>query len=115
MPPPKFGFRSDRIPDLVVFVENSTYARHNLKRRIIKQKLIPYECEDCGTGDEWNGKPISLQLEHKNGVHNDNRLENLCFLCPNCHSQSDTYAGKNKKLRRVQRLGITEYGGAGRI
>lgn len=58
---------------------------------------MPYECESCGLKDTWNNKKISLQLEHKNGIPNDNTLENLCFLCPNCHSQTDTYAGKRFK------------------
>jgi hypothetical protein len=58
---------------------------------------MSYECESCGLKDTWNNKKISLQLEHKNGIPNDNRLENLCFLCPNCHSQTDTYAGKRFK------------------
>ena len=69
-----------------------------MKERIIKQKLIDYICSECGLSDEWNGKVISLQLEHKNGKNNDNRLDNLTFLCPNCHSQTDTYAGKNKLI-----------------
>lgn len=61
------------------------------------ENLIPYKCMECGLENEWNNKKISLQLEHKNGINNDNRLENLGFLCPNCHSQTDSYAGKNKK------------------
>ena len=77
-----------------VFVENSFYARHNIKRRIIQQKLIPYICSDCSNTGNHNGKPLSLQLDHINGKAEDNRLENLRFLCPNCHSQTDTYAGK---------------------
>ena len=78
-----------------VFVENSTYARHNIKRRLIQKSLKPYVCEECGLNGNWNGKPLSLQLDHKNGVNNDHRLTNLRFLCPNCHAQQDTYAGKN--------------------
>ena len=55
-----------------------------------------YKCHICGI-DEWNDKAIVLQLDHINGVKRDNRIENLRFLCPNCHSQTDTFAGKNKK------------------
>lgn len=80
-----------------VFVEESTYPRHRLKERIIKQELIAYKCEGCGNGGEWNGERLVLQLEHKNGKSNDNRIENLGFLCPNCHSQTKTYAAKNRK------------------
>jgi hypothetical protein len=49
----------------------------------------------------WNKKKIVLQLEHKNGIHNDNRLENLEFLCANCHSQTDTYCGLNGKKHKA--------------
>lgn len=92
------------------FCENGTVNRYSVKKRIIRNNLIPYECADCGLKDIWNNKKISLQLEHKNGIPNDNRLNNLCFLCPNCHSQTDTYAGKRfkktkppKKDKRVPR------------
>lgn len=85
-----------RLSNEEVFVENTTYARHHIKHRVITENLIPYECEKCGIKDEWQGEEIVLQLEHKNGKNNDNRLENLGFLCPNCHSQTKTYAAKNK-------------------
>lgn len=78
-----------------VFVENSTYARHNLKRRVIKENLLEYKCVCCGNEGEHNNKPLVLQLDHINGVNNDHRIENLRFLCPNCHTQQDTYAAKN--------------------
>jgi|688.fasta_scaffold612440_1 5-methylcytosine-specific restriction endonuclease McrA len=80
------------------FCENGTVNnRNSIKKRIIRNNLIPYQCAECGLKDLWNNKKLSLQLEHKNGIPNDNRLENLCFLCPNCHSQTDTYAGKRFK------------------
>jgi len=86
-----------KFSDEDVFVENSSYARHHIKRRILKDKKIPYICSDCGLGNIWNDKEISLQLEHINGINDDNRLSNLTFLCPNCHSQTLTYAAKNRK------------------
>ena len=89
-----------RRPDEDVFVENSDYARHNLKTRIIKQKLIDYQCACCGIGPEWNGKPMPLILDHINGVHNDNRLENLRFVCSNCDSQLDTYKARNIRKKK---------------
>jgi hypothetical protein len=49
-----------------------------------------------GIIDVWNNKKLVLHIEHINGISNDNRIENLCFLCPNCHSQTDTYGGRNK-------------------
>lgn len=78
-----------------IFCENSEVHRKTVKDYISKHALIPYKCNECPITDEWNGKPIVLHLEHKNGVGDDNRLENLCYLCPNCHSQTDTYAGRN--------------------
>ena len=85
--------------DEEVFVENSTYARHNLKRRILKDELIPYTCSVCGIGPEWMGKPMPLILDHKNGINNDNRLDNLRFVCSNCDSQLDTYKSRNRKRK----------------
>lgn len=80
-----------------VFTIDSTYNRSKLKGRIIKGNLIPYVCASCGNEGEWNGKPLSLQLDHENGINTDNRISNLRFLCPNCHTQTDTYAGKATK------------------
>lgn len=86
------------IPDSQVFVENSEYInnRINLKERILKNGWMEYRCVECGLEGEWNGKPLVLQLDHINGVNSDHRLENLRFLCPNCHTQTDTYAGKSR-------------------
>ena len=81
--------------DIDIFVANSTYARHRLKERIIKRGLIDYKCLCCGIGPVWNDKPMPLILDHINGIHNDNRLENLRFVCSNCDSQLDTYKSKN--------------------
>ena len=82
-----------------VFCENSKCEQQNLKRRIINNHLIPYQCR-CGNNGVWEGVKLVLQLEHINGVRNDNRIENLEFLCPNCHSQTPTFAGRrHKKIR----------------
>lgn len=82
-----------RFSDEEVFVLGSSYPRHKLKARFLK--LVPYVCAECGIGGEWNGRRLVLQLDHKNGIHNDNRRENLQLICPNCHSQTPSYAGRN--------------------
>jgi hypothetical protein len=87
--------------DEEVFVENSNYARHNIKTRILRQNRIPYVCACCGIGPIWNSKPMPLILDHINGINNDNRIENLRFVCSNCDSQLPTYKAKNRKRVRV--------------
>ncbi len=81
------------------FIENSTTTRKVIRENVIKHNLVEYKCsgEGCSIENTWNGKPIVLQLDHINGINNDHRIENLRFLCPNCHSQTDTYSGKNRK------------------
>jgi 5-methylcytosine-specific restriction endonuclease McrA len=92
------GHNRRRYSNDEVFCENSALPRHKIKNRIIKEKLIEYKCLECGNEGEYNGMALSLHLDHINGVNDDNRIENLRFLCPNCHSQTETYAGKaNKK------------------
>lgn len=79
-----------------ILCKDSSYNNNNsLKKRLLKEGLKENKCEICGI-TEWLGNPISLQLHHINGVNNDNRLENLQLLCPNCHSQTDNFAGRNK-------------------
>lgn len=80
-----------------ILVENSTYQNiSRLKNRLINEKYLEYVCSECGNIGEWNGKPLTLTLDHINGKHLDHRIENLRFLCPNCHSQTPTFSGKNK-------------------
>jgi predicted nucleic-acid-binding Zn-ribbon protein len=91
-------FIDKKIPMEKILVENSSYLnRSRLKKRLISEGVFKYKCVKCGNEGEWLKKKLSLTLEHKNGVFNDNRMENLCFLCPNCHSQTKTFAGRNKK------------------
>lgn len=74
-----------------ILVKNSTYLwTTNLKKKLLKDGYFDYRCFECGIS-EWNNKPLSLQLDHINGVNDDNRIENLRLLCPNCHSQTETY------------------------
>lgn len=80
-----------------LFSINSKHNRNVVRKTIIRENLLEYKCKICGIS-EWNGKKLSLELDHINGVNNDNRLENLRFLCPNCHSQTSTYGSKNKDI-----------------
>jgi Zn finger protein HypA/HybF involved in hydrogenase expression len=82
-----------------LLVKNSDYRGRHLKKRLIQSNTIPHKCADCGLGPKWRGKKLVLQLEHKNGDSRDNRLKNLCLLCPNCHSQTSTFAGRNSGTR----------------
>lgn len=94
---------SRRTPLHEILVENSTF--HNLahlKARLLRDNLLQYRCAVCGL-TEWQGQPISLVLDHVNGINNDHRLANLRLLCPNCNSQQATFAGRNKRLRRQAR------------
>jgi 5-methylcytosine-specific restriction endonuclease McrA len=80
-----------------MFVLNSAYNHSTIKRNIIKYNLIPYECSTCKNQGKHNGLDLTLQLDHINGIKVDQTLSNLRFLCPNCHSQTQTYAGGNRK------------------
>lgn len=71
--------------------------RLHVKTRLLLAKLKEARCEMCGLSSS-RSQPLSLELHHINGDGLDNRLENLLLLCPNCHSQTDTWGGRNKKL-----------------
>ena len=69
---------------------------NSLRKRLLRENILQSIC-DCCKNDTWNDKPIPLELHHKDGNHSNNNLSNLQLLCPNCHAQTDTYRGKNKK------------------
>jgi hypothetical protein len=87
---------AEKTPTDAILVENSTYANTSaLKARLIREGVLESRCGECGIS-EWQGRPLSLVLDHLNGVNNDHRRDNLRLLCPNCHSLTDTFAGRNK-------------------
>jgi transposase-like protein len=75
--------------------------RSHLKRRLVRLGLLEESCHECGI-TEWRGKPLSLCLHHVNAINDDNRIENLAVLCPNCHSQTENFAGRNRRAYVVE-------------
>lgn len=78
--------------------EDATCTQKTLKGKILSERLLEPRCFKCGLGPEWDGSSLVLILDHINGKRKDNRLENLRFVCPNCNSQLDTFAGRNNRV-----------------
>jgi hypothetical protein len=83
---------------LVLGTEGDEPESGSILTRALTERGRPYNCASCSLGNLWNGAKIVLQVDHVNGLRYDNREDNLRFLCPNCHSQTDTYCGR--KLRK---------------
>lgn len=74
------------------------FNTNKLKKKLLQEGVKTNQCEECGIVDH-NGKPLVMQLDHIDGNSHDHRLSNLRMLCPNCHSQTETFSGKNKIVR----------------
>lgn len=81
-----------------IFVKNSTANQTTLRKWYLKKEYTEYKCSICGQLPEWNNKPLTLILDHINGINNDDRIENLRWVCPNCNQQLDTTGGRNIKV-----------------
>lgn len=97
--------QKNTIPLTEIIIKNKypNYSSSTLLKRLVKEGYKEYKCEICGI-NEWMGKPISLQLHHKDGNHCNNLINNLCFLCPNCHSQTDNYSGKKSRKKVTNKV-----------
>lgn len=82
-----------------VFVENTPVSQKVLRGYVQRHNIIEYKCQNCGCDGKWQNGIISLELDHINGNNTDNRIENLRYLCPNCHALTDTYRGRNIVLK----------------
>jgi hypothetical protein len=91
--------RRSRTPLEEILVVGSTFSRTCLKQRLYDEGLKEPRCELCGQDESWRGKKMGMILDHANGVRDDNRLENLRIICPNCAATLDTHCGrKNREL-----------------
>jgi hypothetical protein len=84
------------MPLAKLLVADTYRSRHNVKLRLLGEGLKENRCEQCGITD-WRGEPLAMALHHANGDGLDNRLENLQLLCPNCHSQTENFAGRGRR------------------
>ena len=84
-----------------IFCEDSQYETGYAKRAFLRMSDTKYECTECQTST-WRGKELVLELDHINGDNRDHRLDNIRLLCPNCHSQTPNWRGRNKNTGRVK-------------
>jgi transposase-like protein len=84
-------------------VENSSISRHSLKLRLYREGLKQPVCEICSQGEIWRGEVMAMILDHINGVPDDNRIENLRIVCPNCAATLDTHCGRKNRNKAMKR------------
>lgn len=93
-----------RVPwDKILVAQSSHHIDVKRKQRLIAEGYLRNECYVCSTPPVWRGIPLNLIIDHINGIHSDNRLENLRLLCPNCNSQTETYCGRNNRKYKYGR------------
>lgn len=81
-----------------VFCKNSPVTQKVMRGYMERHKIIEYKCAKCGCDGYWQGEILNLQIHHKDGDNTNNEIENLCYLCPNCHSQTETYCRRKDSL-----------------
>jgi hypothetical protein len=94
----KASLKNQPMPLDEILVQGSTYSRRNLKHRLFDGNLRERKCELCGQDEIWRGNRMSLILDHINGVPDDNRLENLRLVCPNCAATLETHCGRKNRM-----------------
>lgn len=82
-----------------ILIKNSPITQKVLRGYILKHNVLEYKCQSCGCDGHWQNGIIALELDHIDGNNTNNEIENLRYLCPNCHALTETYRGKNKALK----------------
>lgn len=92
-----------------VFVEGKEWGGELLRKYLHHYELKEYKCSSTKCGiTSWHNEHLTLELDHENGIRSDNRLENIRWLCPNCHSQTPTFRGYNKSLTGKKKVSDQE-------
>jgi hypothetical protein len=97
------NLKTKKRPIQELLVEDSSCSRQNLKRRLFQEGLKEPRCEQCGQDENWRGRRMAMILDHINGVRNDNRIENLQIVCPNCAATLDTHCGRKNRVPKSKK------------